>query len=360
MCPRTTFDNHLYSIKLLAADFAAILQLKSLFVMTGSQTPEPAPPQQSATNQAPQSQSQSQQNGPDLSNLSPRLQQQFDHVQNAHLGNIVIAKFSAIQVAWICDQCPSDYPHKWFQAPQRRTANDGCPFCSGRRACKHNSLATKSPAAAASWDYSANEGTPDDYTAGSNYRATWNCQDCGLSWQAVINKRALNGTGCPHCYELRRGRKADGSRTSHPTLRGASGDHPLMAEWDKDANEKAGLYPENIKLRSHIQVNWICRKCPLGLLHLYKAMPNDRTLKCSGCPYCDAQKACKCNSLQTHFPDLVEEWDFDRNKDAPGNYTARSHAEVWWRTAERGSWQQRIDTRTDRRLKRHQVRALKQ
>ena len=85
MCPRTTFDNHLYSIKLLAADFAAILQLKSLFVMTGSQTPEPAPPQQSTTNQLPQSQSQSQQNGPDLSNLTPGLQQQFDNVQNAHL-----------------------------------------------------------------------------------------------------------------------------------------------------------------------------------------------------------------------------------------------------------------------------------
>jgi len=28
----------------------------------------------------------------------------------------------------------------------------------------------------------------------------------------------------------------------HPTLRGASGDHPLMADWDKDANEKAGLH----------------------------------------------------------------------------------------------------------------------
>jgi len=182
----------------------------------------------------------------------------------------------------------------------------------------------------------------------------------GLSWQARIADRALEGTGCPNCYELRRGRKADGSRTNHPTLRGASGNHPLMAEWDIDANEKAGLRPEKIKLRSRIPVNWICRKCPLGLLHLWKATPNDRTQKCSGCPYCDAQKACKCNSLQTHFHDLVEEWDFDRNKDAPGNYTARSHAEVWWRTAERGSWQQRIDTRTDRRLKRHQLRALKQ
>ncbi len=326
--------------------------------MTGTQTPETASPQQSANNQ--QSQSQSQQTGPDLSKLSPRLQQQFDIVQNAHIGKVVIAKSSSIQVAWSCDQCPSGYPHKWFQAPKVRTASDGCPFCSGKRACKHNSLAMRSPAAAASWDYSANEGTPDDYTAGSGYRATWNCQDCGLSWQTRIQRRALDGTGCPHCYELRRGRKADGSRTTHPTLRGASGDHPLVAEWDKDANQEAGLYPENIKLRSHIRVNWICRKCPLGLLHLYKASPNDRTQKGSGCPCCDAQKVCKCNSLQTHFPELVEEWDLDKNKDTPMDHTARSHAVVWWKTAERGSWQQRIHARTDRRLKRHQHRALKQ
>ncbi len=148
-----------------------LLQLKGLHAVTGTKTPETASPQQSTNNQ--QSRSQSQQTGPDLSKLGPRLQQQFDHVQNAHLGNIVIAKFGIVKVAWSCDQCPSGYPHKWTQTPKIRTANDGCPFCSGKRACRHNSLAMRSPAAAASWDYSANEGTPDDYTAGSNYRATW-------------------------------------------------------------------------------------------------------------------------------------------------------------------------------------------
>jgi len=336
-----------------------MLQLKGLFVVTGGQTPETAPPQQSTTNRQSQSQSQSQQNGPDLSKLSPRLQQQFDHVQNAHLGNIVIAKFSTIPVAWSCNQCPSGYPHEWVQKPHSRTVTDGCPFCSGKRACKHNSLASKSHAAAASWDYSANEGTPDDYTAGSNHRATWNCQDCGLSWQTRIKRRALEGTGCPHCYKLRRGRKADGSRTSHPTLRGPSGDHPLMAEWDTDANEKAGLRPEKIKLRSHIHVNWICRRCPLGLLHLYKAMPLHRTRR-SGCPYCDADKACKCNCLQTHFPEMNKEWDFDKNKDTPEDYTAHSDRVVWWKTEERGSWQQSISTRTHQGLKRHRHRAFKQ
>ncbi len=357
-----------------------MLQLRAFYAVTGSQNPETPSPQQSTNNQQsqppsqpqsqsqlksqsqsqPQPQPQPQQNGPDLSKLSPRLQQQFDHVQNAHLGNIVIAKFSSIQVAWSCDQCPSGYPHKWVQTPKNRAVDAGCPFCSGRRVCKHNSLATKSHAAAASWDYSANRGTPDDYTAGSSYRATWKCQDCGLSWQTRIKRRALEGTGCPHCYELRRGRKADGSRASHPTLRGASGDHPLMAEWDREANEKAGLHPENIKLRSNIRVNWICCKCPLGLLHLYKATPRDRTQKCSGCPYCNANKACKCNSLQTHFPEMVEEWDFDKNKDTPMDYTAGSDKSVWWKTAKRDSWQQTIHSRTDSRRKRHQRRAAKQ
>ena len=330
--------------------------------MTGTQTPDTACPQQSTDNKQTQSEShsQSQQIGPDLSKLSPRLQQQFDHVQNAYMGNIVIATSSTTPVAWSCDQCPSGYPHKWLQSPKIRTWSEGCPFCSGKRACRHNSLATRSHAAAASWDYSANEGTPDDYTAGSDYRATWNCQDCGLSWQARIKERALRGTGCPHCYKLRNGRKADGSRITHPTLRGASGDHPLMADWDKDANEKAGMHPEKIKLRSSIKVNWICRKCPLGLLHLYKAMPLNRTAKCSGCPYCSAKNACKCNSLQTRFPELVEEWDFDRNQGTPEDYTAASHKPVWWKTAERGSWQQTIHTRTHRQLKRHRHRAFKQ
>ncbi len=133
-----------------------------------------------------------------------------------------------------------------------------------------------------------------------------------------------------------------------------------MADWDRDANEKAGLHPEKTKLRSHIRVNWICRKCPLGYLHLYKATPLGRTLKSRGCPYCDGEKVCKCNSLQTHFPELVEEWVFDRNQLTPEDYTARSNKSVWWKTAERGSWQHSINSRTDQRLKRHRHRAFKQ
>ena len=306
-------------------------------------------------------QHQSEQPGSNSSYLDSILQQRQTHNYS---------RCPAACTVWPCHAQQSPWPHARGLVGQLhavqgclvhgRSMHTAVTTLRSRQRKKHKSLAVEAPVVAASWDYKRNSGTPEDYTAGSNYEAMWNCQDCGLSWQAIIKQRALGGTGCPHCYGLRGGRKADGSRTSHPTLRGASGDHSLMAEWDKDANEKAGLHPEKIKLRSRIPVNWVCCKCPSGLLHLYKAMPNDRTLKCSGCPYCDGQKACTCNSLQTHFPDLVEEWDFDRNKGNPEDYTAGSNKSVWWKTAKRGSWQQTIHSRTDSRLKRHQHRAPKQ
>lgn len=200
-----------------------------LWDVAGSKKEGLAPPQQPANSKQL---SQAQQLGPDLSNLSPKLQQEWDKEKNAHLGIAVIAKKSDIFVAWRCNRCP-------------------------------------------------------------DYRASWTCVVCGGSWEAVLRKRALHGTGCPDCYALRRGHKADGSRTSHPTFRAESGDHPLMSEWDKDANEEDGLCPDKIKLRSHKHVNWVCHKCPMGHLHLYKAQPYSRTEAGTGCPYCAGQKVCK-------------------------------------------------------------------
>ena len=65
---------------------------------------------------------------------------------------------------------------------------------------------------------------------------------------------------------------------------------------------------------------------------------------------CAGKQACVCNSLESSFPSLATEFDVDKNGLAPSEITARSSKEVWWRTAERGSWRQRIDVRTERRL----------
>ena len=104
-----------------------------------------------------QDQAQSlQQEGPDISLLSPALHKQWDHAANAQLGNFLIRPWSNKKVAWKCDACPDGHVHQWMAPVRNRTSGRGCPQCSGRKVCKHNCLATKDPAAAAQWDYDAN------------------------------------------------------------------------------------------------------------------------------------------------------------------------------------------------------------
>jgi len=229
----------------------------------------------------------------------------------------------------------------------QRTVSDGCPFCKGKRVCKHSSLATRAPNVTQSWDAEANAGTPHNYTAQSNHRAYWLCPTCKHKWSTTISKRVL-GSGCPQCFNTRQHLK----RVTHPTL--AACNHPLLSEWDYEANAQEGLWPEKIRLRSHKLVHWVCHKCPRGCMHRYQATPKDRIGKGSGCPYCSGHKACKCNSLQSLFPDVALEWDAERNEGNPDYYTAQSNIVVWWSSAERGSWQQSIHSRTQNNMRKLQ------
>ncbi len=287
------------------------------------------------------------QQGPDISWLSVKLQQQWDQEKNAHLGNIIIQPGTNRIVFWRCSDCPGGHPHEWEATVHQRTQNDGCPFCKGRRVCKHSSLASQAPDIAASWDFGANASTPHDYTAHSGHRAHWLCPTCKHKWSATIKNR-VSGRGSRLCFNTN-GRTQN--RVSHPTF--AACNHPLLSEWDYEANAPEGLHPEEIRLRSNKLVHWVCHKCPRGCLHRYQARPCHRTLLGSGCPCCSGHKACKCNSLQSLFPDVAREWDAERNEGTPDDYAAQSAVDVWRRSAQRGSWQQSIMSRTHSGLKKH-------
>ncbi|KAA6417497.1 MAG: hypothetical protein FRX49_12523, partial [Trebouxia sp. A1-2] len=191
---------------------------------------------------------------PDLSLLSPRLRQEWDYEKNQHLENKQIRPYSNKVLAWICPEGTADDPHCWDARVADRTRGTGCPYCAGVKVSKRNSLATVAPDVARSWCYKTNEGTPYDYTAQSNQKATWDCTECGNQWSATIMKRVRNGTGCPKCYNNRHGRRKDGSRHKHPTF--AECNHALLSEWDHAANAEQGLFPEDITLGSCKPVHW--------------------------------------------------------------------------------------------------------
>ena len=281
------------------------------------------------------------QGDPDISRLDPDLQQQWDHAANACLGNIKITQQSGRKVGWICDQCPDGHLHSWSATVFNRTNGQGCPQCSGRKVCKHNSLATKAPSVAAEWDCAANDGTPDSVTAQSNQHASWHCDACGHKWRARVDARvSKHKAGCPQCAKTARTAR----RIKHPTV---AEDPVLLAQWDYKRNAEQGYFPDKIKQKSAKHIYWLCNQCPAGQEHSWSARPYSRTGRSKrGCPCCAGRAACKCNSLQALFPDIAAEWDNGKNEGQPRDYTAGSQHMAWWSSPQRGSWQQSIQSRT--------------
>ena len=193
-----------------------------------------------AAQSAKQNDKQTKPDLPDISELSPHLQQEWHPDNNALLGSIKVTPKSGRKVLWSCPNCPAGCLHIWTTTVASRTNGADCPYCRGRFLCKHNSLATKAPKQARYWDHSKNVKTPEQTLAGTNSQADWKCPDCQHEWQAQIALRVLNNSGCPRCS------RSNVQQTSHPTFQAA--EHTLLREWDHERNAEDGIYPHNTKL----------------------------------------------------------------------------------------------------------------
>ena len=209
-----------------------------------------------------------EQAGPDISQLAPRLQREWEHAANAHLGRITITPQSHKKVWWSSGTCKTGQPHRWQATVENRTNGGSCPYDAGRAVCPCNDLAHNHPEVAEEWDWEASGGrTPETVAASSNSKAAWRCGLCGHSWSATVNSRTLSGNGCPRC-----GREASRIQTLQPSI--SSGAPHLLAEWDWEANETHGWRPDRITLMSHKKVHWAVQiKCKLGLVHRWQATP---------------------------------------------------------------------------------------
>ncbi len=281
---------------------------------------------------------------PDISELSPQLQQEWHPANNALLGGIKIKPYSNKKVMWSCPNCPAGCPHIWESLVHNRTGGSKCPYCEGRKVCEHSSLATQAPRQVKYWNQDKNAKTPEQTLAGSNLRAEWKCPICSHEWQGQVAQRVRGDRGCPQCSKV----NSIGNRFTQPTFEAAQ--HPLLLEWDYEHNRKDDIHPQNTTLGSRKLVHWVCPKCPKGEVHRYQMHPAHRTSKrASGCPYCAGKQACKCNSLEARQPVISSEWDFEMNDKTPADVTFGSNKAVWWKNDVRGSWKQRVSAPTPRR-----------
>ena len=111
----------------------------------------------------------------------------------------------------------------------------------------------------------------------------------------------------------------------------------LRDEWDFEKNKS--IDPKKLKRGSGKKVWWIC---PKG--HSYDATIVQR-LK-SNCPICVGKRVIAgVNDLATLEPELVKEWNYEKNDFSPKSVTRMSSKRAWWRCPLGHSYQAGISDR---------------
>jgi hypothetical protein len=224
-------------------------------------------------------------------------------------------------VWWKCSR-----GHEW----QAILRNKGisCSYCSGNLLSDLNRLSTVKPELVSEWNYDKN-GTlkPEDVTVSSNRKVWWKCSR-GHEWQAIVGNRKCKGKGCPYCSG---NLPSDSNRLS--TVK-----PELVSEWNYDKN--GTLKPEDVTVSSNRKVWW---KCSRG--HEWETAIATRS-RC-GCPYCSGYLPSDSNRLSTVKPELVSEWNYDKNGTLkPEDVSICSDRKAWWKCFKGHVWQAAIKSRS--------------
>ena len=101
----------------------------------------------------------------------------------------------------------------------------------------------------------------------------------------------------------------------------------LLQEYDYTLNADKGIDLVMISQSSNIRVFWKCSKCG-GVWEASFAERNRH----KGCPYCSGKRILKgYNDLATKFPEIVAEWDFEKNAPLlPTEVAPFSNKDVYW------------------------------
>ncbi|OLS17043.1 MAG: hydrogenase nickel incorporation protein HypA, partial [Candidatus Heimdallarchaeota archaeon LC_3] len=242
-----------------------------------------------------------------LEQSNPELIEEWDFSKNINPPSH-FTKGMKNKAHWICKKCN----HEWQSSIYHRsTRSQGCPACSGRVATGKNNLSVTNPELIEEWDNIKNSKDSDQYKKSSAYKAYWICKECNYEWQARIYNRT-KGIGCPACS----GRNAtdrDNFKIKNPKI---------AKEWNYHKNKS---HPEKYRTKSNYKANWVCEKCNFE----WKATIADRTRE-YGCPSCSGRIATELNNLTISNPELLEEWDKNRNEYLPNSFTKGSDYKAYW------------------------------
>ena len=142
---------------------------------------------------------------PSLAEGQPQVAAQWHSDMNGGLTPADVKLGSHSRVWWRCLACKCGHPHEWQAVVKDRCVRGrGCPFCSGHKPCRCNSLAAVHPGLLTTWDYAANAPLrPEHLKPRSNRAVAWQCtkHEPPHCWTTRIADRThlRRPSGCPQC-----------------------------------------------------------------------------------------------------------------------------------------------------------------
>ena len=330
----------------------------------------------------------------DLATINPILAKEWNYSKNLK-ASFEFLPNSGKKVWWICSK-----GHEWEATIDSRSRGNGCKYCAGQVVLiGENDLETLYPRLAEEWDYELNYPLlPTQIMAGSGKKIWWKCK-YGHSWKVSPNNRTSQYSNCPTCSAER--------GTSFPeqaiyyyinqlipavnryNINGAEIDIfipriRLGIEYDgiyfhnskssDEREQRKNIFCKNVGIRLirvketrtsvkneadvfyrkigknatplETVISWI-----LEIVATYSIQTNKINIdlrKDDVKIYKNYLSLEKKNSLGNHNPDLLNEWDYEKNKGiSPTMISYGSDKKVWWMCPLRHSYKATISHRTD-------------
>jgi hypothetical protein len=219
-----------------------------------------------------------------------------------------------------CEICDSNIHHN----------NKICPKCGYKFDKNCKSFAEEYPEVLKEWDYQKNTINPH-YTVGKTHKEAWWICNQNHSYKMHIIHR-IKGHGCPYC-----------SNPPKAILMGfndlASQYPEVCGEWDYDKND---FLPSEITKKSAIKVWWKCSNN-----HSYIQTVANKIQHSQKCPYCSGRlPIIGKTDLATTYPELLNEWDYEKNTINPTEISFGSTKKIWWICKYGHSYNSNLRTRT--------------
>ena len=267
----------------------------------------------------------------------PGLAQEWHPVKNCNLTPRDVLPSSMKSVWW---QCSKNSEHEWESTLHQRTRRHGqlCPFCSSMEL---SNLASIYPELVAELDTAGNgKLDPKKVKADAKRKFIWKCTN-QHRWKTTISERARYAH-CPFCTgerSLDEIYSPEAPFNKHIPFRPESlSDNSLQDHFPEISKEwhfgRNLLLPSEVHKSSGMKVFWKCEAAG----HEWTANIQSRARNGAGCPYCTGKKTTPERALSATHPQLVEEWNWELNKQlglTPENVSKGNGNCVWW-TCQKG------------------------